>query len=106
VNNVDKAYICRKFTALKFPRQDPLVLLVKADRRQGKSSGMEERKMMGTELRGICSREEGLGTWGLNFAFGEKSHGKDCDSSLGFVLGCVGDEIVKQRTVAVGCGRK
>jgi hypothetical protein len=50
VNDVDKVYSCRKFTALKHPRQYPLVLLVKVGRRQGRPFGSEEGRIMGIEV--------------------------------------------------------
>jgi hypothetical protein len=49
------------FTALKVPRQCPLVLLVtNAGSKQHKAMGRKESSVMGSGLLGVCSRGEKL----------------------------------------------
>jgi hypothetical protein len=51
-----------KFVALKVPRQDPLVLLLKVRWSQGKTRS-EEGKMMGSGLLAMCSVGKKLNIW-------------------------------------------
>jgi hypothetical protein len=46
----------RKFTALKFPRQCPLALLVTVGWKQGTALESEEGRVMRNGLLGVCSR--------------------------------------------------
>ena len=60
-----------RFTALKVPRQGPLVLLIKVGRKRGKAFGNEEGSVLGSGLLGIFSKERSW-AFGLSFVLGWK----------------------------------
>ena len=65
------------FTALKVPKEWPLVLLGKIGFQQGKTFGSKQGKVMANGMLGVCSRRRKLAIWN-EFLF----WGQQCDESL------------------------